>query len=93
MDLLTKSALVIYIYIYMRGIVRIHEESVSIVSDRDSRFMAHYWRNFQRAMGTLLRMNTMFHLHTDGQLERVIQVLEDMLRAFVLNYKDSGKGN
>ena len=44
-------------------------------------------------MGTLLRMNTMFHLHTDGHSERAIQVLEDMLRAFVLNYKDSGKGN
>ena len=77
----------------MRGIVRIHGESVSVVSDQDSRFMAHYWRNFQRAMGKLLRMNTMFHLHKDGQSERAIQVLEDMLRAFVLNYKDSGKGN
>ena len=43
--------------------------------------------------GTLLRMNTMFHLHTDGQSERAIQVLEDMLQAFVMNYKDSGKGN
>ena len=77
----------------MRGIVRIHGESVSVVSDRNSRFMAHYWRTFQRAMGTLLRMNTMFHLHTNGQSERSIQVLEDMPRAFVLNYKDSGKEN
>ena len=63
----------------MRGIVRIHGESVSVVSDWDSRFRAHYWRNFQRAMGTLLRMNSMFHLHTDGKSERAIQVLEDML--------------
>ena len=42
-------------------------------------------------MGTLLRMNTVFHLQTDGQSERARQVLEDMLRAFVLNYKGSGK--
>ena len=62
---------------------------VSIVSDRDPRFMAHFWKSFQKAMGTQLRMSTSFHPQTDGQLEKTIQVLEDMLRACVLDLKGS----
>ena len=69
--------------------VRLHEVLVSIVSDRDSRFMAHFWKSFQKAMGTRLTMSTAFHPQTDGQSERTIQVLEDMLRACVLGHKGS----
>ena len=73
----------------IREIVRLHGVPVSIVSDRDPRFMAHFWKSFQKAMGTRLTMSTTFHPHTDGQLERTIQVLEDMLRACVLDHKGS----
>ena len=62
---------------------------VSIVSDRDPRFTAHFWKSFQKAMGTLLTMSTSFHPQTNGQLERIIQVLEDMLLACVLGHKGS----
>ena len=61
---------------------------VSIVSDRDPRF-AHFWKSFHKAMGTQLMMSTGFHPQTDGQSERTIQVLEDMLRACVLDFKGS----
>ena len=67
----------------IREIVRLHGAPVFIVSDRDSRFMAHFWKSFQKAMGTRLTMSTTFHPQTDGQSERNIQVLEDMLRAYV----------
>ena len=59
------------------------------MSDRDLRFTAHFWKSFQKAMGTQLAMSTTFHLQTDGQSERTIQVLEDMLRACVLDHKGS----
>ena len=49
----------------------------------------HFWKSFQKAMGTLLTMSTVFHPQTDGQSEKTIQVLEDMLRACVLNHKGS----
>ena len=75
--------------LYIREIVRLHGVPVSIVSDRDSRFMAHFWKSFQKAMGTRLTMSTTFHPQMDGQLERPIQVLEDMLRACVPNHKGS----
>ena len=63
--------------------------SVSIVLDRDLRITTHFWKSFQKAMGAQLTMSTVFHLKTDGQSERTIQILEDMLRACVLDLKDS----
>ena len=75
--------------LYIREIVRLHGVLVSIVSDRDPRFTAHFWKSFQKAMGTQLTMSTAFHPQTDGQLERTIQVLEEMLRTCVLDHKGS----
>ena len=75
--------------LYIQEIVRLHGVPVSIVSDRDPRFTTHFWKSFQRAMGTQLMMSTVFHPHTDGQSERTIQVLEDMVRDCVLDLKGS----
>ena len=66
---------------------------VSIVSDRDPRFTTQFWKSFQRAMGTQLRMSTAFHPQTDGQSKRTIQVLEDMLSACILDLKGSWEEN
>ena len=79
--------------LHVRGIVRLHEVLVSIVSDQDPRFTAHLWRSFQRVMGTQLVMSTTFHPQTDGQSERTIQMLEDMLRACVIDLKGSWEGH
>ena len=62
---------------------------MSIVSDRDPRFTVRFWKSFQKTMGTQLTMSTAFHLQTDGQSERTIHILEDMLRACVLDHKGS----
>ena len=98
-DRLTKSAhflamrmtftLEEFCKLYIREIVRLHGGPVSIVSDRDPRFMAQFWKSFQKAIGTQLSMSTAFHPQTDGQSERTIQILEDMLRACVLDLKGS----
>ena len=71
--------------LYIRMIVRLHGVPVVIVSDRDPSFMAHFWKSFQLVMGTQLMMSTAFHPQTNGQSERTIQTLEDMLRACVLD--------
>ena len=99
MDRLTKSAhflavrmtftLERFCRLYIQEIVRLHGVPVSIVSDRDPRFTTHFWKSFQKAMGTRLTMSTTFHPQTDGQSERTIQVLEDMLRSCVLDHKSS----
>ena len=75
--------------LYIREIVWLHGVPVSIVSNRDPRLTTHFWKSFQKAIGTQLTMNTTFHPQTDGQSKRTIQVLEDMLQACILDLKGS----
>ena len=70
-------------------IVRLHGVSVSMVSDRDPRFTSRFWPSLQVALGTRLHFSTTFHPQMDGQSERTIQTLEDMLRACVMEFKGS----
>ncbi|RVW83820.1 Transposon Ty3-G Gag-Pol polyprotein [Vitis vinifera] len=64
-----------------------HGVHVSIVSDRDPRFTSRFWHSLQKALDTKLSFSTAFHSQTDGQSERIIQVLEDLLRACALDLK------
>ena len=75
--------------LYVNEIFRLHGIPVSILSDRDSRFTSRFWKELQSAFGTRLNFSTAFHPQTDGQSERVIQVLEDMLRGYVLDFSGS----
>jgi transposase InsO family protein len=72
--------------LYIDEIIRLHGIPVSIISDRDSRFTSRFQRSLQEALGTQLKYSTTFHPQTDGQSERTIQTLEDMLRACVLDF-------
>ncbi|GJW54041.1 putative reverse transcriptase domain-containing protein [Tanacetum coccineum] len=71
--------------IYTNEIVARHGVPVSIISDRNGRFMSHLWQAFQKALGTRLDMSTAYHPQTDGQSKCTIQTLEDMLRACLSN--------
>ncbi|GJV25446.1 putative reverse transcriptase domain-containing protein [Tanacetum coccineum] len=59
------------------------------IFSRDSRFTSRFWQSMQEALGTRLDMSTAYHPQTDGQSERTIQTLEDMLRACVLDFGGS----
>ena len=65
--------------------VRLHGIPHKIISDRDSIFTSSFWRELQGALGTKLNLSTTYHPQTDGQTERVNQVLEDMLRMYVMD--------
>ena len=75
--------------LHVDEIVRLHGVPVSIVSDRDPRFTSRFWPSLQTVLGTHLHFSTAFHPQTDGQSERTIQTLEDMLRACVMEFKGS----
>ncbi|TYK28229.1 DNA/RNA polymerases superfamily protein [Cucumis melo var. makuwa] len=75
--------------LYVDKIVSQYGVPVSIVSDRDPRFTSKFWPSLQKAMGTGLKFSTSFHPQTDGQSEKTIQTLENMLRACVLQLKGS----
>jgi hypothetical protein len=64
-------------------VVRLHGVPDSILSDRDPRFTAHFWRSFWEQLGSKLTMSTAYHPQTDGQTERANRTLEEMLRAYV----------
>lgn len=73
--------------LYVNEIVRLHGVPLTIVSDRDARFTFRFWTALQKAMGTKLKFSTAYHPQTDGQTERTIQTLEDMLRACVMAFQ------
>jgi hypothetical protein len=72
--------------LYVEHILRLHGTPRTIVSDQGPQFVSKVWQSFHKLMGTTLNYSTAFHPHTDGQTERVNQVLEDMLRACALTY-------
>nr|GEY37482.1 putative reverse transcriptase domain-containing protein [Tanacetum cinerariifolium] len=75
--------------LYLKEIVCRHGIPVSIISDRDSHFTSRLWRSLQEELGMNLNMSTTYHPQTDGQSERSIQTLEDMLRACVIDFGSS----
>nr|GEY09012.1 putative reverse transcriptase domain-containing protein [Tanacetum cinerariifolium] len=75
--------------IYLKEVGTRHGIPVSIISDRDPRFASNFWRSLQNALGTRLDMSTAYHPETDGQSERTIKTLKDMLRACAIDF---GKG-
>ena len=99
-DRLTKSAHFLPVHttfsaerlarIYIREVVRLHGVPVSIILDRGSQFTSSFWRAFQEELGTRVHLSTAFHPQRDGQSERTIQVLVDMLRACVMDLEVSG---
>nr|GEY38753.1 retrotransposable element Tf2 [Tanacetum cinerariifolium] len=90
MDRLTKSAYFLPMReeykmdrltrLYLNEIVARHGMSISIISDRDSRFTSRFWQSMQEALETQLDMSMAYHPQTDGQSERTIQTFEDMFR-------------
>ncbi|GJU80699.1 reverse transcriptase domain-containing protein [Tanacetum coccineum] len=74
---------------YLKEVVTRHGIPLSIICDRDPRFASNFWRSLQNALGTSLDMSTAYHPQTDGQSERTIQTLKDMLRACAIDF---GKG-
>jgi len=75
--------------LYVAEIVRLHGVPVSIISDRDPRFTSRFWKALHQTLGTKLDFSTAFHPQSDGQSERVIQILEDMLRGCVIDFRGS----
>ena len=98
-DRLTKSAHFIPIRkdckvsklarLYVGNILRLHGLPSSIVSERGPRFTSKFWQALQEALGTELNLSTAHHPQTDGQSERTIQTLEDMLRSCILDFGGS----
>jgi hypothetical protein len=75
-----------YAEVYLDQIIRLHGIPKTIISDRGAQFVARFWEQLQTSLGTKLIRSSAYHPQTDGQTERVNQILEDMLRACIIHY-------
>jgi hypothetical protein len=101
-DQLTKSAHFIhvntnynvhkYAEIYLAPVLFLHGVSKTII-DWGSQFIAHFWEQLYASLRTHLIHSLTYHPHTDSQTERVNQILEDMLRASVMEHQGNSDKN
>ena len=68
--------------LFVREIVRLHGIPARTISDRDAKFTSKFWTAMFQSLGTLLNLSSAYHPKTNGQTERVNQVIEDMLRSY-----------
>ena len=95
MDMLTKVSHFIPVkstflasdvaHVVIRDVVRVHGAPKKIVSDKDVKFTSKLWKELFVGLGIELAFSTTYHLQTDGQIERVNRILEDLLRMYVMH--------
>ena len=74
--------------LFLREVFRHHGLPSNIVSDRDPRFTAKFWKALQKALGVQLLMSTAAHPQTDGQSEAAVKVIQKLLKPFVFQGQD-----
>ena len=82
----TRYSMKTYAELYISRIVCLHGVLRSITSDRGPQFVAHFWEQLQESLGTKLIHSSAYHPQTSGQVERVNQVLEDLLQSCVITF-------
>jgi hypothetical protein len=81
-----KYLVITYADLYIAHILSLHGVPKTIVSDRGPQFVSKFWEELHKSLGTKLLHSSVYHPQTSGQTERVNQILEDMLRACVLEF-------
>jgi transposase InsO family protein len=89
----TKYRVEKYTEIYIAHVLCLHGVLKTIISDQRSQFVTRFWEQLHAPLGTHLIHSSAYHPQTDGQIERVNQILEDMLKACVMEYLDSWDKN
>ena len=77
--------------LYWKNIVKLHGVPRAIHSDRGAQFIGAVWREIWSLMGTSLRYGTAYHPQSQGQVERMNSVVEQMLRCFLSEPRYQGK--
>ncbi|GJP48243.1 hypothetical protein CLOM_g7544 [Closterium sp. NIES-68] len=67
--------------LFVRHIISQHGIPTTLISDRDPKFTSKFWKELMSLLGTKLAMSSAYHPQTDGQTERLNQIVEQLLRA------------
>jgi hypothetical protein len=81
-----KYPVIMYAELYIARILSLHGVQKSIVSDHGPQFVSKFWEELHKSLGTKLLHSSAYHPQTSGQTERANQILEDILRAYVLEF-------
>jgi transposase InsO family protein len=87
----TPTLLLQLLSCFMDHVVKLHGLLASIISDRDTIFVSHFWRKLFKLYKVNLQLSTAYHPQTDGQSKRVNQCLETYLRCAVQDSPKSWK--
>jgi hypothetical protein len=82
-----------YAEIYIARVLCLHGVLKTIISDRGSQFVTRFWEQLHASLRTHLIHSSAYHPQMDGQTKRVNQILEDMLRACIMEYQGSWEKN
>lgn len=74
--------------IYTNEIVRLHEVPLSIILDRVTQFTSMLQGKLHEVLRSQLLFSIAFHQQIDGELEKIIEMLKDMLKAYVIDFGD-----
>jgi hypothetical protein len=74
--------------LFLQYIFRYHGLPENIVSDRDPKFTAHFWKNLNKALGIKILMSTSAHPQTDGQSEATVKIIQKLLKPFCFQEQD-----
>jgi transposase InsO family protein len=74
---------------FFKEVIRLHGLPRSIVSDRDTKFIGHFWRTLWKKLGTKLFFSLAYHPQMDGKIEAVNRSLGDLLRSLVTEHHRS----
>jgi len=75
--------------IYLDRVWRYYGPADTIVSDRGPQFISEFWKEFNRILGTKIKLSTADHAQTDGQTENMNQWIDQRLRPFINYYQDN----
>ncbi|CAI7792340.1 unnamed protein product [Closterium sp. NIES-54] len=67
--------------LFFRYVISQHGIPTTLISNRDPKFTSKFWKELMSLMGTKLAMSSAYHPQTDGQTERLNQIVEQLLRA------------